>query len=232
MLIFPISMSRIANTQDAAHNWKSIEELAEKVSRTEGIGLTVLYTDYLYMHSSKPAKDLRDKSLNAMLHHKQQFESLLVKHHWYIPRAYSFLTWGQAIIHSKKPFTDCLRKIEGLYQKEKEFRKCVQADIKKSGRSIKDPLAVKFVLEECVLMNLLQKGQVELFNDYVLHHEKWILFCYPGKPLKSEVWVSQKNPLKLKNPQNRYEDSFYDLEGKKLYDYLEIDLEKDKEVFE
>lgn len=81
-------------------------------------------------------------------------------------------------------------------------------------------------------MNLLQKGQVELFNDYVLHHEKWILFCYPGKPLKSEVWVSQKNPLKLKNPQNRYEDSFYDLEGKKLYDYLEIDLEKDKEVFE
>ena len=232
MLVFPISMSRIANTQDAAHNWKHIEELAEKVARTEGIGLTILYSDYLYMHSSQDASEMRDKMLNSMLHHKRQFESLLAKHHWYIPRAFNFLTWGQAILQSRKPYMDCFKKLEKLYKENKEFRKCVHDDIKKSKRSTKDGSAVRFILDECVLLNLFQKGQIEVFNDYVFHHERWILFCYPGKPLKSEVWISQKNPFKLRNAQNRYEDSFYDLEGKKLYDYLKINLEKDASIFE
>jgi len=36
--------------------------------------------------------------------------------------------------------------------------------------------------------------------------------------------MNQKNFFKLKNPENIYENCFYDLKGKKLYDYDNVDL--------
>ena len=63
-----------------------------------------------------------------------------------------------------------------------------------------------------------------LRNDYVQGNEDWVLWCYPGKPLKAQIYLTQKNFFNLKNPKNAYENAFYDLEEKKLYDFKRIDL--------
>ncbi len=73
---------------------------------------------------------------------------------------------------------------------------------------------------------LIAKGKVVLNNEFVSHLEKWRLICYPGKPLKSEVYFWQKNFFKLKNPENVYENSFYDTLRKKLYDFTKVNLNK------
>ena len=72
---------------------------------------------------------------------------------------------------------------------------------------------------------LVSKGKVRLNNEYVQDKQKWILWCYPGKPLLSEIYLFQKNFFKLSNPENVYENSYYDLIDNKLYDYTKIDLE-------
>jgi hypothetical protein len=232
MLIFGLSMSRLANTQDAAHCWKYLEHLVSKLKDTEGVGLLFLYADYLYMYSDESAAELRDKFLGTMYEHRKKFQSILLKNPWYIKKAFSYITWGQALMNTNRLFLESLRIVEQAYKKDKKFQACVAADIKRAGRSAKDPYAKKFIMEEAVLFQLMAKGQVMLPNEYINHQEKWILFCYPGKPLMTEVYLAQKNPLKFKNPQNRFENSFYDLEGKKLYNYLDIDLEKDAKIFE
>jgi hypothetical protein len=229
--LLPISMSRMANAQDARQCWRYLEQLTAKLKNPEGVGMVFLYGDSLYLHSSEPAEGLKEKYLGGVLGHKKDFEGFLAKHPWFIKKAFTFLAWNQALIECKKPFLESLRVVERLYAKDRAFQNCVKDDVRRAGKSPKDEHAMKFVLEEAVLFHLITKGQVKISNDYVQGHEKWILYCYPGKPLRSAVYLSQKNPLKLKNPQNRYEDSFYDLEGKKLYNNLEIDLEKDEEVF-
>ncbi|KKW43802.1 MAG: hypothetical protein UY97_C0009G0019 [Parcubacteria group bacterium GW2011_GWB1_57_6] len=82
-----------------------------------------------------------------------------------------------------------------------------------------------FILEEITTIYLAAKGKLNFNNRFVPGTEKWVLHFYPGKPLKSEVCLFQKNPLKLSNPKNKFENGSYDLENKKYYDYLEIDLE-------
>lgn len=231
ILVFGISMSRIANAQDAERNWSDIEHLVKKIHKTEGVGLTILYSDYLYMHTDEAANKVQDRLLGQMLEHKKRFIARLSKKSWYIPRSFSFLTYGQAVLNCKCPFIDCLRMVENLYTKDKRFQAYVLADVKRAGRSVKDRQAVPFVLNEIVMLHLLAKGQVELPNGYINHHEKWILNCYPGKPLCSEVYLSRLNLWKLKNTKNRFEDSFYDLEGRKLYNYGAIDLARDQEIF-
>jgi len=64
-----------------------------------------------------------------------------------------------------------------------------------------------------------------LRNNYIHGHEKWILWCYPGKPLKSQIYLIQTNLFGFNNKKNKFETCFYDLEGKKLYDFSRIDLD-------
>jgi hypothetical protein len=79
-------------------------------------------------------------------------------------------------------------------------------------------------LEEILILYLISKGKIRLCNDYVQDKQKWILQCYPGKPIFSEVYLFQKNFFRLENKQNIYQNSFYDLEEKKLYDYKKMVL--------
>jgi hypothetical protein len=70
---------------------------------------------------------------------------------------------------------------------------------------------------------LSQKGTFRMNNRFVTDAEKcWTLQAYPGKPLKSEIYLFQKNPLKLDNEKNPYQNCYYDLEDKVLYDYSRI----------
>ncbi len=85
---------------------------------------------------------------------------------------------------------------------------------------------VVFILEEITMFYLSQKGLFRMNNRFVTDAEKtWTLQAYPGKPLKSEVYLFQKNPLNFSNPKNLYENCYYDLEGNILYDYSRLDID-------
>ena len=80
MILFGISMARIDNAQSAASCMKHIEQLCEKIQRTEGIGLSFLYADYLYMHTATlSARKLRNTYVNQMSSHKNGMLKLLEK---------------------------------------------------------------------------------------------------------------------------------------------------------
>ena len=84
---------------------------------------------------------------------------------------------------------------------------------------------LNFFLEEHFMLYLISKGKVILPNEYIQGREKWILWCYPGKPLKGQIYVYQKNPLNIELSENPYQNCFYDLESKKLIDFMRIDLD-------
>lgn len=224
MLLLGISMSRIGNAQSAETCFEYFKHIDTKIKKTEGIGAIFWYGDYLYLLSDNPARDLRSRFLAQMSNHKNGFMKIIKKHVEWIPKAFSFTTFGQLLLDNSDIFEDAYRKISELYKKDELFQKYILEDCKNAGKG--DGIDQQtFFLEEITLFYLASKGKLILKNDFTNGHEKWILHCYPGKPLKSEVYLYQLNPLDLHNSKNKYENCYYDLSFKKLYDFNRIDLE-------
>jgi hypothetical protein len=220
LLVFGISMSRIGNAQSAKKCFEYMEGFIPKILYPV-VGLVFLYADSLYLYSDEKAVVLKNKYQNLIHSHKNEFIKILKKHPSRIPKSISYLAWNQLILESKE-FFDYLGNVKKWYKEDKKLQDYVKKDIGK----IK-PLQneVDFILEEILIFYLISKGKIRLYNDYVQDKQKWILGCYPGKPLMSEIYLFQKNPFNLSNKQNIYENSFYDLEERKLYDYEKIDLD-------
>ncbi|HCR52553.1 TPA: hypothetical protein DIV48_02800 [Candidatus Kaiserbacteria bacterium] len=182
------------------------------------------YSDYLYFHSDEPANMLRDRYKELMVAHKNGFMNIVLKDNIWIKKAFSFYTFGQVIIDNSEIFPSTFTKVLDLYKTDAQFRSCVEFDCKNAPHGLGEK-EIMFILEEITTIYLAAKGKLNFNNRFVPGTEKWVLHFYPGKPLKSEVCLFQKNPLKLSNPKNKFENGSYDLENKKYYDYLEIDLE-------
>jgi hypothetical protein len=224
ILIFPISMSRISNSQNPKSCWQYINIFSPKKIIKPVVGLNVIYGDYLYFNSDEKAADLKNKFMPLVLAHKNQFLKIISKNPFYIEKAFSFATWNQVLLECKD-YTNLLGKLKIIYQKDAKFQKYMREDLKSSGKKKFDKNQLNFFLEETLLVYLISKGKVSLTNDYVRGHEKWILWCYPGKPLKSQIYLFQKNFFGFHNEKNKFENCFYDLEEKKLYDFSRIDLD-------
>ena len=223
LLVFGISMSRISNAQNAERYFEFLEHVATKIKKTEGIGALFCYGDYLYFLSDDPARELRTKFLSLMFQHRNGFMKIIKKHVEWIPKAFSFLTFGQALLDNSREFAVAFSKIQEFHRNDAEFQEHVSRDCVRSGKGT-DEGKRQFFLEEITFFYLASKGRLQLRNDFIRGHEEWILHCYPGKPLESEVYLYQTNPLKFSNPRNKYENCYYDLESKKLFDYMRIDL--------
>ncbi len=219
LLVFGISMGRISNSQSAKKCFEYMGNFLKKIIVPK-VGLVFLYSDSLYLYSDEKASTLKNKFSTLASSHKNEFMKLLKKNPDRIPTAFSFLTWNQAILESKE-FFDYFGRLKKIYQKDKKFQEYIKLD---SGKDSITENEINFFLEEILLLYLISKGKIRLRNDYLNEHHKWILNCYPGKPLKSEIYLSQKNFFNLKNHENEYENSFYDLEEKKLYNYDTVDL--------
>lgn len=225
LLLMGISMNRIGNRQSADQCFADIEFMTSKIKKTDGIGLVTLYSDYLYFHSDEPAKTLRDRYKDLMFQHKNGFLSLLSHSDvWFVKKAFSFSTMGQMMLDNATEFSAALQKVLDLYKCDAKFAECVAIDAAGANHGLGSG-ELMFILEEITLFYLAAKGKLSFNNRFVSGTEKWTLFMYPGKPLKSEVYLFQTNPLKLSNPQNRFENAFYDLEGRTLYEYDRIDLD-------
>jgi hypothetical protein len=223
LLVFGISMSNISTSQTAKKCFKYVENFIEKIYSPQ-VGLVQIYSDSLYFYSEEKAPILKQRYQNLINSHKNEFLKLLKKHPWLIPSAYSFMTWSQVILESRE-FFDYFGRLKNIYKKDKTFQQYLKEDLKKVGKK-PTKSNIYFILEELLVLHFISKGKIKLNNGYVNGREKWVLNCYPGKPMKSEIYFYKKNFFNLHNKENIYQNSFYDLEGRKLYNYDKITLLK------
>jgi len=220
-----ISMSRIGNEQSAKKCFEYLKHLASKIQYSDGIGMEIWYGDYLYFHSEDSAYKLRDRFKEQMISHKNAFMHLLRKDRKWTHKAFSFKTFGQILLENSDVFPQVYNAVQDLYANDPLFQQYVKQDCAIAGHGYGDT-AIHFILEEISMFYLSQKGAFRLNNTFVTDTEKnWTLQAYPGKPLKSEAYLFQKNPLQMHNPKNKYENHYYDLAEKKLYDFTKIDID-------
>ncbi len=220
LLVFPISMSRIANSQSAEACWGYLENFIPKIpANKQGVGLVFLYGDWLYLYSREPAMDLRSKFLGQIQDFKNRLHGLLIRHPWYIPSAFSHMTWLQALL-SAPDFPARFGELKRLYTQDSDYQELVRLDIEGQRRDPSDQNNINFILEETLLVYFISKGKLQLPNDYIQGQERWILTCYPGQPLRSERYLYEQNFFKLSHLQNPYEDAFYDLSAKQLHRFV------------
>lgn len=222
LLVFGISMNRIANAQSPEESMKYLKSLSSKIVSTRGIGATFVYADYLYLYSDEKASVLRSRFSNLMMQHKNGMLKSLEKH--FTVRAFEFLSFGQLLLDASQEFDTYRQEIWKRYEDDAYFRKCVADDCVIAGKG-EDANAKNFIVEEILAFYLISKGVIRLRNGFTQGRERWILHCYPGKPLKSEAYLYQSGLFGLENPQNRYENCYYDLSGKVLYDFSKMDIE-------
>ncbi|NQZ84105.1 MAG: hypothetical protein HRU03_00130 [Nanoarchaeales archaeon] len=220
LLIFPISMSRISNSQMGSKYFKIIESFNVKINRAT-IGVSFIYTDALYSKYSFSSISSKNKYIDLMLSHKNLFMKTLRKNSTYVESAFSFTTWSQLILETTN-FLDLFSKIQKLYHLDKDFNNYVAEDIKRSKKTLTKN-NIDFILEEILMVYLLINEEIYIHNKFISGRDKWRLLCYLGKPNKSMIYFIQKNILKL-TCANIYNSSFYDLSEKKLYNFDNFDL--------
>ena len=224
ILVFPISMSRISTSQSAKSCWEQVCIFSPDKIIKPLVGINFIYSDFLYLYSDRKASELKNKFSQLIINHKNELIKTISKNPFYIQQAFSFTTWNQLYLECKE-FTSYFGDLKQIYRKDKKFHKLIQDDLKSVKKQKLDDNQLNFFLEEILMSYLIAKGKVRLQNDFVRDHQKWVLYCYPGKPLKSQIYFFQQNFFKLDNPNNEYQDAFYDLEEKKLYDFNRADLE-------
>ncbi len=225
LLIFGLSMNKLSNRQSPE---KCIEDIrhfhTSKVSKPL-IGLNFIYSDFLYLYSDKPAPVLKDSFMTQTISHKNGIQKLLEKNNldFQIQHAFNYMVWNQLYVGTKD-FNQKFDQLKKIYKEDKKFQKYLAEDCAVFDRDMEDN-QVNFFLEEVLMMYLISKNQIKLPNEYIEGNQTWILWCYPGRPLKSEVYMHQLNPFDIDWPENPYEECQYDLESKQLIDFKKVDLE-------
>ena len=225
LLLFGLSMNKLANRQSAEKCFEDIRHFSPSKVSKPLIGLNFIYSDFLYLYSDKPAPELKNTFMNDIIRHRNGMQKLIEKYNldFQIQHAFNYMVWNQLYVGTKD-FKDLFAKLKKIYSKDSKFQKYVKEDCVVFGREMKEN-QVNFYLEEALMFYLLAKNQIKLPNDYIENNQKWILLCYDGKPIKSTIYLFQLNPFKLNWKENLYQNSWYDLEDKKLIDFDRVDLE-------
>jgi hypothetical protein len=225
LLLFGLSMNKLQNRQNAENCMEDIRHLATgKISKTL-VGLNFIYSDFLYLYSDKSAPELKNTFMNQVIDHRNSMQRLVEKNNmeFQIQHGFNYMVWNQLYVGTKD-FNHLFNKLKTIYETDDKFQKYLKEDCDVFGRDLGDN-QVNFFLEEILMMYLLSKNEIKLPNEYIENNQKWILWCYPGRPLKSEVYIHQLNPFKLDWSDNPYQRCHYDLEAKQLIDFERVDLE-------
>src|SRR3989344_1375200 len=225
LLLFGLSMNKLFNRQSPE---KCIEDIRHfhtaKVSKPL-IGLNFIYSDFLYLYSDKPAPELKESFMNQTISHKNGIQKILEKNSldFQIQHAFNYMVWNQLYVGTKD-FHQLFNSLKQIYKEDATFQKYIKEDCEKYAKEIEDN-QVNFFLEEILMFYLLTKNQIKLPNEYIEGNQKWILFCYPGRPLKSTVYLYQLNPFDFNWSENPYQNSHFDLESNQLIDFERVELE-------
>lgn len=222
LFIFFISMPLTNNTQHPKKLSESDQELIKKL-QASNTGVQVIYTDNLYLYSDERAAELKNKHQKIVEIHKQGWLNILKKDIFMIPKAFTFLTWNQLLLDCYD-FSKYISEFHRIYEKDKQLQKYIREDIERTGREV-NVNSINYLLEEILVDHLVIKGIIPMRNEYVHNKYKWLLNCYPGKPHSSLVYLHQQNFFGLHHTENIYEDCWYDLAAKKLYDFKRLDID-------
>ena len=230
LLIFPMSMSRIANVgQNAKTYMKYARHFYPKVRKTSPrakFGINFIYGDFLYLYSKEKSQVLKKRFMGAVTNHYNSFMKELRGEPHFIQEAFAFNVWNQLYLDCPN-FAYNLKKLKEIFKRDKVFQKYLKEDFKKlpKGKYKFDENQIDFFLEEHLMLYFISKGKVRLRNDFIRDLQKWTLVAYPGKPLKAHIYLHQKNFFEIDNKENPYQNCWYNLEDKKLYCFDNIDLE-------
>jgi hypothetical protein len=225
LLLFGLSMNKLFLRQSPENCVSDIRHFhTAKVSKPL-IGLNFIYSEFLYLYSDKPAPQLKDSFMNQIISHKNGLQNILDKNNldFQIQHAFNYMAWAQLYVGTKN-FNLLFDALKKTFKEDQLFQKYLKEDCEAYGKDMGDN-QVNFFLEEILMFYLLSKNEVKLPNDYIEGQQKWILFCYPGRPLKSTVYLYQLNPFNLDWKDNPYQNAHFDLEAKQLIDFSRVDLE-------
>ncbi len=225
LLLFGLSMNKLFLRQSPENCIKDIRHFhTAKVSKPL-VGLNFIYSDFLYLYSDKPASELKHSFMTQMISHKNGVQSILEKNNldFQIQHAFNYMAWSQLYVGTKN-FDNFFSTLKKIYAEDQLFQKYIKEDCDTYGREMGDN-QVNFFLEETLMFYLLTKNEVKLPNEYIEGQQKWILFCYPGRPLKGTAYLYQLNPFNLDWKDNPYQNCYFDLEAKQLIDFARVDLE-------
>ncbi|MFB6225823.1 MAG: hypothetical protein ABEJ02_00550 [Candidatus Paceibacteria bacterium] len=224
LLSIYISPSKVENAQSAEKCFEFLELFWDKIKEPE-VGVNFIYGDTLYLYSEQEATNLKNKLLASVINHKNKLIKILDNNPHFVKKSVNFTTWNQ-LLTSGSSFHDYFGRLKKLYNQDDKLQKYIKKDYEENGkRDELDEYQLNFFLEEVLVFYLVAKKELRLRNDFVQGHEEWILNCYPDRPFWSEVYLHQQNPFGLECEENKFENSYYDLENKILYDYNRLDLE-------
>lgn len=222
IIVFPISMSRISNTQSPQSCVNALNFFLGKISVNK-VGANFLYSEGLYMNFEKEAYETKNRFAQTAVSHMGGVKKLVAKDYrkFQIESAFHFDSWFQMYL-SHNDFFSVFGKIKSFYESDKEFQKYIALDARGQGKEL-SPEQISFYLEEHAFVYLLLNRQLNLQNDFVNGRERWVLLAYPGKPPFGQIYLFQQDPLKISNNSNFYRGQ-YDLMEKKFIGYSEVDL--------
>jgi len=225
LILFGLSIIRLLNRQSPENCMDDLKFFSPSKISKPLVGCNFIYSDFLYLYSDKPAPELKSSFMNGIIKHRNGLKNLIEKNFldFQIQHAFNWIVWNQLYVGTNN-FNHLFESLKKIYKEDVHFQKFVAEDCKTFGREM-DNNQVNFILEEILMMYLLTKNQIKLPNEFIEGNQKWILFCYPGKPMKSTVYLYQLNPFKFEWLESPYQNSHYDLEAKKLIDFDRVDLE-------
>lgn len=226
LLLFGLSMNQLENGSQAPKKLLDYVRIFTdtKVSNPQ-VGLNLIYGDFLYLYSDEPAPKLKEKFMHQVIQHKNSFQKLIEKNkkEFQIQHGFNYLVWNQLYVGTKD-FDVLFKQLKDIYSKDKKFQEYIKNDCDRYNKEMGEN-QVNFYLEEILMFYLLTHGQVKLPNEYIENQQKWVLDCYPGKPLKSTIYLNQLNPFNFNWPENPYQNCWYDLESKQLVEFDRVDLD-------
>lgn len=222
LLLFPISMSRIDNSQGPQEYESYLKYFTSKVQSPK-VGIHFFYTEGLYMNFEEKAFETKNAFIQKMVSHKNGIKKVLKKNYleFQIEKAFTFQSWFQMCL-SSNDFLSVLKLAKDFYKKDKRFQELLKKDAELIGRKL-DEKQLQFFLEEFVFSYIAIYGRFEIENPYVEGKQEWELLAYPGKPFISQIYFIQKNIMNFKKKDRSY-IGHYDLSENKYYDFLKIDI--------
>ncbi len=217
-----LSMPLLSNTQSAQKCYEADLHAISKI-QVSNVGAQIVYTDGLYLYSPEEAMTLKLQHQKLIEEHKRSWLHLISQNVSIIPSAFTFMTWSQLLLDCPK-FSTYLVEFRRMYDTDPLLQKYVQLDIQAAQREV-NQYTVGYMLEEILIEYLIVKGKVRLQNEYTKDKEEWILNCYHGKPHRSYVYIVQKNIFSMDNQKNVYQNAWYDLLHKKLYQFERLDID-------
>jgi hypothetical protein len=192
--------------------------------QTPKVGIHFFYTEGLYMNFEEKAYETKNAFIQKMAKHKNGIKKILKKNflEFQIEKAFTFQSWFQMCL-SSNDFLSVLKQAKDFFDKDPKFQELIKRDAELIGRAL-DEKQLQFFLEEFVFSYLAVYEKFEISNPYIEGKEEWELLAYPGKPFLSQIYFVQKNIMGFVKKDKAY-IGHYDLEEKKYYDFLKIDID-------